>query len=504
MSTETKVYQQRNNDIDFSAIARALVRNWWVILLCGCILGMWAYMGVSVTSRPVYTSQATLVITNNGNDDSVYTDTALEKVSNQYQKILSSNTLKNTVQKELGVESLPGSISASTVSGTNLILLQSTASKPGDAYRLVKSAIKNYSKVSDYVISSFVLEVMKEPGIPTTPSNAGLAATWAFRGVLIGILGTAFVIGIFCFMRDDIKNEKQVAELLDTTLFASIYYEKKPRTDKKTSILINDPVTSFFFSENVRKMATKLDYHARKNKQKVILVTSVKENEGKSTVAANLALALVNKNRRVLLIDGDLRKPALYKIFDKKIAPEIEFSSYLNEESKLQKVLTRDKDTGLYYIFGTKSFRNSDGYLASQQMKDLFRMARKAVDYVIIDTSPAGMFPDAEVLTEYADAGILVVRQESARIPDINDVLDTLKKSDMEMYGCVLNGIQTKVIPKSAEYGYSYGYGYRDKYGKYGKYKRYGKYAKSKQPDTAASSEKSLTEDTSLPENRTE
>lgn len=504
MSTETKVYQQRNNDIDFSSIARSLVHNWWVILLCGCILGMWAYMGVSITKKPVYTSQATLVITNNGNDSSVYTDTALEKVANQYQKILSSNTLKNTVQKELDVKNLPGSISASVVSGTNLILLQSTSTNPGDAYQLVKSAIKNYSKVSDYVISSFVLEVMKEPGIPTVSSNAGLEHTWAVRGFLAGILGTAFLIAIFCFMRDDIKNEKQVAELLDTTLFSSIYYEKKPRTDKKSSILISDPVTSFFFSENIRKMATKLDYRARKNNQKVILVTSVKENEGKSTVAANLALALVNKNRRVLLVDGDLRKPALYKIFDKKISPEIEFSGYLNDERKLQQVLTRDKDTGLYYVFGTKAFRNSDVYLSSQQMKDLFKMARKAVDYVIIDSPPAGMFPDAEILAEYADAGILVVRQESARIPDINDVLDTLKKSSMELYGCVLNGIQTKVIPKSAEYGYSYGYGYRDKYGKYKKYGRYGKYTKSKQPDTTASSDTVLPEETSLPENKTE
>lgn len=476
MNTDSKVYQQRNKEIDYSSICRALLRNWWVIGMCGCILGMWMYMGVSFLKTPVYVSQATLIISNNGNDNSVYTDQALEKVASQYQKILSSNTLKNTMQKELGVDNLPGTISASAVTGTNLILLRGTASKPGEAYLLVKSAIKNYSKVSDYVISSFVLEVMKEPFIPTIASNAKLEITWALRGVLIGICGAIFAIAAFTFLRDDIKNEGQVATLLDSTLFASLYYEKKQRKKKKTSILITNPVTSFFYAENVRKMATKLDYRAKKNKHKVILVTSVRENEGKSTVAANLALALVNKNRRVLLLDTDLRKPALNRVFEKKITKEMEISEYLKGNVSFQDVLTRDKDTGLYYVFGTKAFRNSDALLTSYEMKDLFKIVKRAVDYIIIDSSPMGISSDAEILAEYADAGILVVRQEASRVADINDALDTLKKSGMDLYGIVLNGIHTKVFPSSAEYGYNYGYG--GKYGKYGKYGGYGKHDK--------------------------
>lgn len=485
MNTETRVYQQKNKEVDVPSVCRALVENWWVILLCGCILSMWMYMGVSLTKKPVYVSQATLVISNNGNDTSVYSDQALEKVSSQYQKILGSNTLKNTVQKELGVEHLPGNIAASVVKDTNLILLEGSAATPGEAYLLVKTAIENYAKVSDYVISSFVLEVMKEPYIPVTSSNAELEKIWTFRGLLLGLLGAALVIAAFTFMRDDIKNEAQVDTLLDSSLFASLYFERKPRKKKKESILITNPVTSFFYSENVRKMATKLDYRARKQKHKIILVSSVQENEGKSTVAANLALALVNKNRRVLLVDADLRKPALNRIFDKKISKEIEFSEYLKGNVNFQNVLTRDKDTGLYYLFGSKSLRNSDVLLSSGKMKEMLQMAEKAVDYIIIDSSPMGITSDAEILAEFSDAGIIVVRQEASRVADINDALDTLKKSGMDLYGIVLNAIHTKALPSSVEYGYSYGSGYQGKYRKYG---RYGKYEKqpqaNAQPDT--------------------
>ena len=237
-----------------------------------------------------------------------------------------------------------------------MIILQGTASNPGEAYLLVKSAIKNYAKVSDYVISSFVLEVMKEPYIPTVSSNENLEKTWAIRGVLIGILGAVLAVAFFTFLRDDIKNEEQVSALLDSTLFGTLYFEKKQRRDKKTSILITNPATSFFYSENIRKIATKLDYKARKNHHKVILVTSVQENEGKSTVAANLALALVKKNRRVLLLDADLKKPALNKVFDKEITREMEFSEYLKGNVSFQEVLTRDKDTGHLLCVWDKGF----------------------------------------------------------------------------------------------------------------------------------------------------
>lgn len=474
MERTKEIYQQRNDEIDFPSIIRALIKNSLIILLCGCILGMWAYMGVSFIQKPVYESKATMIISNNGKNNSVYTDDAMSKIANQYQKILTSNVLKNTVLEKLELNRLPGSISASVVPNTNLIILKGTSNKPGDAYLIVKTAVENYSQVSDYVISSFVLEVMEKPSIPTVPVNYRSSLKYAVYAFLLGIAASVLVIAAFTFMRDDIKNERQVNRLLDTELFSCLYYEKKRRSNKKESILISSPATSFFYSENIRKMATKLDYKAHKLKHKIILVTSVAENEGKSTVAANLALALAKKNKRVLLVDADLRKPALNKVFEKEVTPEMEFGAYLSGKSSLQDVLTRDKDTGLFYLFGTKSYRKSDAMLSSQKMKDLFHSAVKVVDYIIVDSSPTNITSDAEIIAEYADGVLMVVRQSAALVPDINDALDTLRKSNVTIYGCVLNALQTRLMPKSAEYGYEYGYGYkyygRHKYGHYGAY----------------------------------
>src|SRR5699024_9031564 len=119
-------------------------------------------------------------------------------------------------------------------------------------------------------------------------------------------------------------------------LLGTIPYEKKQFTwkeilqKKKKSLLISTSLVSMVFSESVRKLATRLNHHMSRRKQKVILVTSVSENEGKSSVAANLALALAEKGKRVALIDGDLKKPAQYKVFGQPKAPKGWLSDYLS------------------------------------------------------------------------------------------------------------------------------------------------------------------------------
>lgn len=464
METQAGIYKEDELEINIPAILREWFHHWWIILLCGCILGMWFYMGVSFLKAPLYVSETTLVVKNDEKNNYSYSANNTEKLISQYTKVLTSNVLKNAIMEDLGVSELPGSLSASVIDGTNLISLKGMAAAPGDAYRIVKAALANYDKVSAYVLSAFSLEVMEKASIPTSPVNARTPLKYGLLGVFMGACGAAALIALITMLHDDIKDEKSVARLLDTTLFASLYYEKKRKSSRKKGILINDPATSFIYSENIKKMATKLEYRAQKNDQKVFVITSVNENEGKSTVAANLALALADREKNVLLVDCDFRKPALYKIFDKKIDPQTELGGFIRGENDVQHSLQFDKKTGIYYLFGTKKYQNTDEFLTSKKLKKVFESSKKIVDYIIIDTPPTRIAPDAEIIAEYADGVLMVVRQGGARVADINDSLDSLKKAGAMIYGCVLNGIQTQIIPTKTG---SYHYGYGGKYGKY-------------------------------------
>ena len=88
------------------------------------------------------------------------------------------------------------------------------------------------------------------------------------------------------------------------------------------------------FAEATRRAEARVEYHLRKKKEQVLLVTSVMENEGKSTVAANLALALAEKHRKVLLIDGDLLKPAMHKLFEEQKGDAVSLAEALEGKTE--------------------------------------------------------------------------------------------------------------------------------------------------------------------------
>ena len=122
------------------------------------------------------------------------------------------------------------------------------------------------------------------------------------------------------YLRDTVKCEADVEQKLDTRLLATVRHEKKQKTlrNRKTSILITNATTGFAFVETFKRLRTRVDYLMRRAQGRTILVTSLLEDEGKSTVAVNLALAMARRHKNVLLIDLDMKKPALYKLLDRQ------------------------------------------------------------------------------------------------------------------------------------------------------------------------------------------
>ena len=170
------------------------------------------------------------------------------------------------------------------------------------------------------------------------------------------------------------------------------------------------------------------------------MVTSAGENEGKSTVATNIALSLAQKGKSVLLMDADLRKPAVVKVFDKqKEFNGKEFGEYLQGKLSLEDVLTYDSRLKLYLLMGTEAYQEPPEMLASKAMMDVLSMARKELDYVIIDTAPMLLTADAETLAAYVDASLLVIREDVIRTKDLNDLINILHRSHSELLGCIYN-----------------------------------------------------------------
>ena len=172
------------------------------------------------------------------------------------------------------------------------------------------------------------------------------------------------------------------------------------------------------------------------------MVASVEENEGKSTVAANIAIALAEHGKRVLLIDGDFRKPAQYKIFDRRNTRQPSFSDVVAGKLPWEKAVVRNEKGGFFELFQFKALKNPVALLNSKKLVDVMTVLRSEMDYIIIDCSPVAVAADAELWMHHVDTVALVVRQDRADVRVINDTVDLIWKSAGDFSGFVLNAFQ--------------------------------------------------------------
>lgn len=472
--------------LDIYSMIRALLKDWWMIITAGLVGVIMAYIMAGVAYTPSYTSSMTFIVSSKGSTNNLSDLTAANEMAETFSEVLNSRLLKKRVQEELQLSYLPGTIETSVVAETNLMTLKVSAPSPEHAFKIMKSVLNNYSEITEYVLSNVVLDVLETPQVPSTPSNPISARSLMKKCALVGMVLMAVLLALIDYLRDDVKNEKEVEQKLDTKLLGTIYHEVKNKTLKsklqraKRGLTVTDPLRSFIFVENYKKLRTKIIYKLKQRKGKIILITSVMENEGKSTVATNIALALAQKSDKVVLMDGDIRRPAIYKILQQKLSKDQEIGEFLKGTAEIGKVMKYDQENGLHLMIGSKHYSNSTELVSGERFRSMLKAVSKFADYVVIDSPPTSLMADAEIMAEYADVSVLVVRQSTSSVKMINDTIDMLEDSNSELLGCIYNDVKTRVFSGKrvfGGYGYGYGgykYGYRRYgYGRYG-YGRYG------------------------------
>lgn len=460
--------------IHITLLVREVLRRLWAIVMVAVIAASCAYVGSGLLYSPQYQTSTTFVVSMRSGATSVYSNlNAAQGLAASFSQVLSSDVMSRRVAQTLG-EDVEGQISARVISETNLLEMRVTAGSPRDAYLITCAVLDNYEELAGKILNSVSLDILQQPTVPTRPINS---PNTRHNMKLAVLLAGAAAVGLICLMatlRDTVKTVSDVEDKLDGKLLAAIHYERKHKTLRsvlrrsRESILITRPTTGFAYVETIRKLRTRVSYQMRQEGFKTLMVTSVLENEGKSTVAANLALSLAQKGKRVLLIDADLRKPALHKIFDlqeRKYATLIEL---LRGKASMGEALIQDAAPNLLLLLGRRGTERSTELTGGEDMKLMVEQVQKAVDVVILDTPPMTVSSDAEHIAALADAAILVVRQDAAPVTLINDMLDVLRGSRAKVLGCVLNYFRSTDLDDHFSYGSSGKYGYGKQYG-YGK-----------------------------------
>lgn len=461
-------------------LLRELLVKLWAVVMAAIIVGSCAFVCVSVLYEPQYQTKTTFVVSEKNGGSSVYSNlSAAKNMAAAFSQLLSSDVMRTRIAGELGARPEAGSIQAVVIEETNLLEMTVTASSPREAYLITRSVLNNYEDISSTVLANVSLDILQQPTIPTSPVNSSGARRTALMAAAAAAAISTALICVAAYLRDTVKTVDEVESMLDTRLLGTVYHERKNKSlrealkRKKKSVVITDPTMGFAFVETFKKLRTRVEYLMRRNNAKVLMVTSVMENEGKSTVAVNIALAMNRKRKSVIIIDADMKKPAIHKILEYQDSEYASVSELVAGKAKLRDALLMDKTHRLGLILGRGGTDNSTELISGPNMRRLIEQAKKNMDMVIIDTPPLSASPDAECVAELADAAILVVKQDQTPVRILNDAIDSINSSNAVLLGCVFNNVRTADLNESYDYGGSGKYGYNKRsYGRYG----YGKY----------------------------
>lgn len=448
--------------IDISAIFRNIKRHLLTILMCGLIVLCISYVAVDYFIPKTYTTTLDFVVTGSETNPNTYALRLLGSAANRYVNILNSDIVKKEVAEYLGEESIPGEISATLPYGTNIIIVTCQARKPGDALRIARALRNSYKNVTDKIVSAYSIRALGAEDarhISESMRMSFFVAILLFFLVVMAGIALAVIAQIF---NGKAQNLSQAGDDIIVPVLGSILHERKRRNNK--DLLISSPAVSFAYVESVKKIALDVMEKLDEKNQKILLVTSALENEGKSTIAANLAVSLSNYKKKVLLLDFDLRMPAQYKVMETCNDCNAELQEYLAGKYSAEKLLQMNKGSFLHCCYLTKPISDADRVLESKKIRELLKKAAEVADYVIVDTSPCGLTRDAEVLVEMVDASLMVVRTDTSKISMVNSLARDLKRGHAKLIGFVLNDDFEKTHTGENDFGYSKYYGQKGSY----------------------------------------
>ena len=471
-------HNEMNNSFDgllpFDPIVviRDAMKHWLVILLVALAVGVASYIMTDMEYAPKYQSKATFVVTTRSSAANVYGNlSSTTELAGVFSELINSSVMRKNIQAALGAP-FSATISASVIPQTNLLNMTVTASDPRTAFLVAQAIIDHHEEVTYQVVDGVSLEVLQGAEVATAPYNRADAVSRMEKMMLLAALAATAFFAWMSLIRDTVRSGKEARKKLDCDYLGDIPHEEKYKTliarlrRRKSGILVTNPVTSFRFVETMRKLARRVEHHM--NQGKVLMVTSVLENEGKSTVAVNLALTMAQRGKKVLLIDCDLRKPACHTLLEQK--PQGPGTrDVLAERAKLGDALARYKNTNLYVLLETKSDSNSGDLLNSAAMQELTEWARRKFDFVVLDLPPMSVVSDSETVSDIADASLLVVRQNTTRTAGLNKAIAALEGGKAKLLGCVLNNVYSTFLSSGQGYRYG-GYGQYSHYGNYGSY----------------------------------
>jgi tyrosine-protein kinase Etk/Wzc len=309
-----------------------------------------------------------------------------------------------------------------------------------------ETAVTRASNISN----ASVIETPQASLSPYFPNKYLVFGISFFLGIA---LPTGFVM-IKYALNNKIDNKDDILKETDCNILAEIGHN-----ERKIELLSMEQEGRSILAEQFRIFRTNLSFLISKRKCAKILITSAKSGEGKSFISAHLALIYAYSGKKTLLMELDLRKPHLSNLFKNK--NEYGFSNFILSHDRIENYIKPvPNNANLFLLSSGPVPPNPTELLMLPVLPEIFEKLSQQFDVIIMDTPPIGLVADAQILAEYSDVNLFVIRERYSfknSLEIINDLLQNKKFSNLYL---VVNDVK-----KGASYKYGYGYSYGHSYG---------------------------------------
>ena len=408
---------------------------------------------------PMYKTSTTVVLAQ-GTGDQVSSSVTLNDISiNQklvatYTEIVKSKLVLEQVINDLKLdttaEKLAKHVTVAAIEDTeilkitvedgNRIAAAQIANKIADVF--TKEIVNIYQLNNVSVID--VAQVNDKQSNNTTVRDAVIA-------LLISVFGISAIAFVIYYFDDTIKYNEDLEKKIGLPIAGKVIksdFEKKTASDE----LLVDKYPKSIVSESIKSLRTNLQFSNVDKGFKTILVTSANASEGKSFVSSNLAVSFAQANKKVLLVDCDLRKGRLHKLFN---LPNLNgISTLLTDElENYKKYIQKTHIKNLSIIPRGVYPPNPSELLGSQKCKDLVVALKAKYDIIIFDGAPCNGVTDSVIMSTNVDETIIVARDARTPKSTLDTTRESLQKVNAHITGVVLNGVNRKIAKYYSYYG---------------------------------------------------
>lgn len=472
--------------ISIKDILRLFLAKIWLIIIM-LIVGAGVAFSYSKFVMPLqYESYTTMYVKNNNQSQPTVNvndlNTAKSLVST-YIAVLKSDTIMEDVSKKLineygekkvsesftvtnGVvspNSLRSCLTMTAVDQTEVMKISAVTNDAEMSAALCKAIADLAPDFLIRVVGAGSVETIDEAQIKSAPVSPNITKNTLLGGLVGAVLACA-IIFLIDFFDNTVKESEHLSSKYKKPILGEIYaidVDRKRKSDLGNHYLITDEKTPFYVIESYKAMRTNLIFSLSTSEKKIFAVSSALPSEGKSTTAANIAIALSQLNaNKVLLIDGDMRKPVQHKIF--KLKNKNGLSAILGKMSSIEDCIQKSVMNNLDVITAGEQPPNPAELLSSEQMEKLLAELSEKYDYIVIDMPPVNVVSDPLAVSRLISGLMVVVKYGKTSFDDIEEVMKKSELSDMKLLGFAVTRIQRKnggnsYYSKKYRYDYSYG-----------------------------------------------